>query len=72
MFEEMADKIFEEAGVTKDEKTNHIWDQCVVILSSKMASLSGMGLSMERVDLFNKQKQTLVEDLKKFKSEGKI
>lgn len=72
MFEKMADEIFAAAGVTKDEKSAHIWDQCVVILSSKMASLSPMGLTMERVELFNKQKTTLIEDLKKGKAEGKI
>ena len=72
MFEEMADEIFAAAGVTKDEKSAHIWKQCVVILSSKMSSLSSMGLTMERVELFNKQKASLVEDLKKGKAEGKI
>ena len=64
MFEEMADAIFKEAGAKKDEYPD-LWQQCVDILSMKMASLSVThGLSYERVDIFEKQKATLVEDLR--------
>jgi hypothetical protein len=69
MFEEMADEIFEQASVNKDACTE-LWTQTVSILSGKMAMLSStMGLSIERVNAFNKQKESLVQDLINLKAE---
>jgi len=68
-YEEMADKIFEQAGVTKEEFPKE-WRDCVVILRAKTAmGYVKMGLTHEAVDIFEKQKQTLVEDLKDIKKQ---
>jgi hypothetical protein len=67
MFENMTAEIFKEAGVTK-EQYPWAWDQCKEILSAQMAKCSVLyGLSQRRVEVFEKQKQTLIEDLIKLK-----
>lgn len=72
MFNEMTDEIFTKAGVDKI-KNDWAYQQCVDILSGKMAMLSvTMGLSYERVEQFNKQKESLVKDLLNLKAEGKL
>jgi len=71
MFDEIAMEIFisENVDITSNED---LFEQCVLILSQKMAQISHMSLSKERVDLFNAQKQALREDLRLMKKEGKI
>lgn len=72
MFEDTADKIFAEAGVDKTQ-TPDLYREIVEILNAKMAQLSAsMGLSYDRVRLFNEQKQALVEDLLAMKRSGEI
>lgn len=72
MFQEIADKIFEEADVSKEGNMS-VWTEVCEILSAKMATLSATeGLSMKRVEVFEKQKQTLVEDLLLLKKDGKL
>ena len=70
MFEEEADKIFAEVGLSK-ETAQGWWDGCVNILSNKMATLSAnqaMGLCdwEERVKCYREQRDSLVEDLRGF------
>ena len=68
MFEDMADKIFAEAGVEK-EKHPDLWQQVVDVLRMQMAVASAtMRLSRRRVDFFEEQKRTLVNDLREMKS----
>ena len=72
MFEDMADAIFQEANVPK-EGNDALWGNAVDILSSKMAMLSAtMGLSMERVTIFEEQKRALVQDLLDMKAAGTL
>lgn len=72
MFQDMADELFAAHGVSK-EKNRDIWQQCVDILSSKMAMLSVMyGLSRERVDLWKQQKDSLGADLDRMKATGEL
>jgi hypothetical protein len=72
MFSEMADAIFERAGVKK-EGNEVFHQQAVDILSAAMARTSvTMGLSMERVEFFQKQKDALVQDLLDLKAAGEI
>lgn len=70
MFDKMADEIFAEAGVDK-ALNPAAWDEARNILSATMARLSvSMGLSAERVEVFELQKRTLVEDLVEGKADG--
>ena len=70
MFEEMADKIFAEADFPKDGN-EHLWAQCVSILSNTMAAASAtMGLSMKRAAHFEEQRRSLVQDLINMKGEA--
>ena len=71
MFQDIADEIFEKADVSKKENIG-VWNECVEILRTKMASLSTMGLTKERAELFKKQEETLVEDLILLKKTGKL
>jgi hypothetical protein len=69
MFDEITNEIFVKAGVDKT-KYPELWDEAKQILANCMASLSVThGLSMERVQIFEKQKQTLVDDLVRMKLE---
>jgi hypothetical protein len=72
LFDDIVEKIFKEAGVDP-VKNLELFEECVVILHRKMATLSVThGLSYERVRLFDEQKQTLVDDLKIMKKKGRI
>lgn len=72
MFEEMANEIFAKAKVDPAKNAN-FYKQCVDILSSSMAMHSALyGLSYKRVTSYNKQKASLVKDLKKLKADGAI
>jgi hypothetical protein len=72
LFEDTVVKIFKKAGVDPT-KNLELFDECVAILHQKMAMLSVThGLSYERVRLFDEQKQTLVDDLKKMKKKGEL
>lgn len=72
MFEDMADEIFKQADVSK-ETNRALYDETVEILGKQMARLSAtMGLSRERVEIFNEQKESLVKDLLEMKSAGEI
>lgn len=62
-FESDVDEIFKKANVTKEQAPD-LYDQCLRILSEKMAMLSvTMGMSFERVKLYDEQKESLVQDL---------
>lgn len=70
MFEEMADEIFAAAHIVKKpdspgQEDGNMWlhAQCANILANKMAMVSHLGLTQERVDLFNEQKEALIQDL---------
>ncbi len=70
MFEDVADKIFKEAGVSKEDNPD-AYQEAISILNRKMAILSvTMGLSKKAVPLFNEQKQALVDDLVEGKQSG--
>ena len=72
LFEEIAEKIFKVAGVDS-VKNSVVFNECVIILSQKMAALSVThGLSYERVRLFNEQKKTLIDDLKRMRKKGQL
>lgn len=72
LFEDTVVKIFKKADVDPT-KNLRLFDECVAILHQKMAMLSvSHGLSYERVRLFNEQKQTLVDDLKRMKKKGEL
>lgn len=63
MLENIADEIFREAGVDKAQYPD-LFQQCVEILNNKMAMLSAMmGMSGKRVELFEAQRKSLIQDL---------
>lgn len=70
MFTDIATKIFQKAGVNPDLNPE-LFAQCQSILSSRMASLSSsLGLDITRKELFDNQKQSLVDDLIALKDAG--
>lgn len=70
LFIKAANDIFIEAGVEKKEAPE-LYIEIVDILSEKMAILSAtMGMSFKRVDAFNEQRVSLINDLKELKSVG--
>ncbi len=72
MLEHVADEIFTEAGVDKDQWPD-LYDECVRGLNVCMARLSARyGMSKERVTIFNQQKASLVEDLLIMKASGQF
>ncbi len=72
MFNETANEIFTEAGVSPGEAPE-MFREAVDILSYLMAKLSALhGLSYRRAELYSQQKKTLLEDLRKAKQEGKL
>lgn len=71
-FQDAATKIFVEAGV--DPVTHaDLFSQTQEILAMSMARMSvGMGLSYKRVELYEEQKRSLVQDLLNMKADGQI
>jgi hypothetical protein len=68
-----ADEVFEAAGVTANADTRELYKEVDEILSTKMAFLSAtMGLTYDRVRIFEQQKTALVRDLKKLKKAGTL
>ena len=66
------DEIFAAAKVPK-LGNEQLWNQCAEIMSSTMARLSVTeGLSLRRVDRYEKQKQTLIADLVEMREAGKV
>ena len=67
LFETMTAEIFSKAGVLKEDYPKE-WDECTKILSMQMAKCSALyGLTEKRVQVFEKQKQALVDDMVKIK-----
>lgn len=67
-----AEEIFKKANVTK-EQAPEMYDDVITILSGKMATLSAtMGLSYARLDAYDEQKSSLINDLVKMKVEGHL
>lgn len=72
MFNDMANEVFEKAGVDP-EKHRDLWTECRDILQFKMAAMSAtMRLSWERVRVFELQKKTLIDDLVEMKANGTL
>ena len=67
-------ELFTAAGFTSEDAGDKLFDdlalQMTEILDGLMARLSAtMGLSYKRVELYEEQKQSLIDDLKKMKEE---
>lgn len=71
-FESAAREIFGSAGITK-EQAPELFEECVKILGEKMAFLSAAhGMSYERIEAYEKQKNSLAQDLKDLKARGEL
>lgn len=67
-----ATEIFERAGISPDEAPE-MFNECSAILDDKMATLSAtLGMSWERVTLYEEQKDSLVADLVGLKAKGQL
>ncbi len=67
-----ATEIFKHAELTRDEAPE-MFEMVKGILGQKMANLSTTHrLSYKRIELYDEQKQVLVEDLIKLKCEGTL
>ncbi len=72
MFDEATSNVFEKAGI-KREDAPELFEEVKNILSQTMARLSAtMGMSYKRGEVYEEQKQTLVDDLIKLKSENHL
>lgn len=72
MFEADAKEVFEKAGV-EPKNAPEFFEDVKNILSEKMATLSiTMGMSMKRVEAYDAQKESLVEDLNKLKNSNNL
>jgi hypothetical protein len=67
-------ELFAAAEFTREDAPDHYDDlalQMAEILDGLMARLSAtMGLSWKRVEIYEEQKKSLIEDLKRMKREG--
>ncbi len=72
MFDQDALDVFSKAGVKKEDAPD-LFQQVKDILSTKMATLSvTMGMSYKRGEIYDEQKQALVDDLKQLKAKGEL
>lgn len=71
-FKGAADEIFLKAQVSPADAPE-MYEEVKQILASKMASLSAtLGLSYERIKLYDEQKETLAQDLVGLKQENHL
>ncbi len=72
MFQKDVEEIFQKAGVAMEDHPILV-KQAKNILSEKMAILSAtLGLTWTRVDLYNEQKESLVQDLISMRESGEL
>ena len=71
MFDAMTDELFAKADVAK-AGNEWLWEQCRDILSATMARVSTLGMSLARVEIFEEQKKSLLDDLAHYKNTGKL
>ncbi len=74
LFEDAVAAIFAKAGVAK-AGNEELWEEANALLHQQMGQLSvasAMGSGVDRVKLFNEQKQALVDDLLELKAKGEI